>query len=275
MEPGQRSLTARFCCFLGPIKTMSTQKANPTRYGVDDASPPRSSLKRASNAVYRNVYTILAEDPRRNDAELEHIAELCLHNADVCASVGETVKMETWNWVSQLCRMKLNGSGFDGWSSEGALGVGLIRGWLRFYEALGDVQMLSSLVCVLRNKHLALNEEGRQEHHWQLLPPDSSSKYDLYIRRYADLLYGWGLLTQRAELLQHLTSAASPDGGFLDELYFDMECPRCTGSTHLGHCRSCNDFSFRCSICDNAVRGQFTFCDRYVLFCELYNLENF
>lgn len=224
-------------------------------------------MKRPTSTARRGVYTIPADDAT-NDAELEHMAAICSHNADVCASLGETVKMETWNWVSQLCRMKWSGRGFDGWSSEGALGVGLVRGWFRYYESLGDVQMLSSLVCVLRNKRIAVKGGmvSHREHEWQLLPPDPNFQYDLYIRQYAELLYGWGLLTQRAELLQHLSSSAgAPDRAFCDELYFDMECLRCTGSTHLGHCRSCNDFSFRCSICDNAVRGQFTFCDRYVL----------
>jgi hypothetical protein len=220
--------------------------------------------------VRLGVHTRLA-DTNSDDEELKKIEDICLHNAKVCDLLGETAKMETWTLVSKLvqCRMKINGRGFDGWGGVegGALGVGLMSGLLRFYESLGDVQMLSTLVCVLRNKRQSGKASNRSD--WILLPPDQNSRYDLYIRRYAELLYGWRLLTQRAELIKHLTytdvcSAVDRVEGLEvvgSGIDVDIECPRCTSNTHFGYCRSCNDFSFRCSICDNAVRGLFTFCD--------------
>jgi hypothetical protein len=186
--------------------------------------------------------------------------------------------METWQLVSKVVRnrMKYAGQGFDGWGGGGggALGVGLVGSLLRFYESLGDVQMLSTLVCVLRSKQqTSTNGKGRV---CFLLPPDQDARYDLYIRRYADLLYGWGLLTIRAELNKHLVRTVAPSeiGGTevidgVDEsqssagIALEFKCPRCAGSSEFGYyCFTCKDYAFRCVICDNAVRGLFTVCDR-------------
>ena len=180
-----------------------------------------------------------------------------MHNAKVCEELGEMPKMGTWRLVSKVVQNKRNrrGRGFDGWGE--ALGGNLIGSLLTFYESLGDVQMLSSLVCVLR-------DNGQCRRKLFILPKDHSSRYDLYIRCYSDLLYGWGLLTKRAELVKHLTQSILLDEVNDDEgmggLAFDIECPQCSGNTHFGYCRPCNDFSFRCTICDNAVRGLFTVC---------------
>jgi hypothetical protein len=219
-------------------------------------------IKSDSDVVGIGVYTITADMSSKNNERLEKIKEVCLHNARVCESLGETTKMGSWTLVSKLVQSKKKrpGRGFDGWGD--ALGINLVNSLMRFYESLGDVQMLSSLVCVLRMIYQYTND-GKLE--WMLLPTDQDAKYDLYIRSYSVLLYGWGLLTKRAELMKHLTTSVKfnyyggeghDDGG----VAFDIECTRCTGYSHFGYCHSCNDYSFRCSICDNAVRGLFTVC---------------
>lgn len=188
--------------------------------------------------------------------------------------------METWKLVAKVIRNRIenSGHGFDGWGGAGggALGVSLVGNLLRFYESLGDVQMLSTLVCVLRIKRQ--ERKIGKGHGWYLLPPDTDARYDLYIRRYADLLYGWGLLTIRAELNKHLVRTMSPvDSGLvevtdrIDEsvssagIALVFKCPRCAEISEFDNrCRSCNDYAFRCAICDNAVRGLFTVCGRCV-----------
>jgi hypothetical protein len=224
----------------------------------------------SSDAVCLGVYTISADKNSEGDDILEKIEEMCVHNAKVCESLGETTKMGTWTLVSKLVQGKKNrtGRGFDGWGD--AFGVNLISSLIRFYESLGDVQMLSSLVCVLRIKRPHRYDETKRQE-CMLLPKDQLSKYDTYIRLYSALLYGWGLLTKRAELVKHLTTIVKfndNDGAEgLDEcaVAFHIECPRCAGYSHFGYCQSCNDYSFHCSICDNAVRGLFTVCVMYVL----------
>jgi hypothetical protein len=222
------------------------------------------------------VYTVCAEIAHDNE-ELGRIEQICSHNAEVCSMLGQLGKMETWLMVAKIVRhrMKNAGKGFDGWGGVegGALGVGLLGNLLRYYELMGDVQMLSALVCVLRRKHKTTKyEKGRG---CILLPRDQDVKYDLYIRRYADLLYGWGLLTTRAELIKHLFRTISPteseglefNDGACESLAsgcisLAFRCPRCAGSSEFGYCPSCKEYVFRCVICDNAVRGLFTVCSR-------------
>lgn len=209
--------------------------------------------------------------------ELQQMKDICLHNAEVCMSVGETEKHEVWCLIAQLVDMRLNENSptrFDGWGRFGGMSfsVSLIENLLRYYESLGDAQMLATIVCVLRSKR----DSGLDA--CKLIPNSGDEKYDIYIRRYAELLYGWGLLTIRAEVLKHLSHPPIDSkrvrrlSGAFDEdvtteplIGFVFSCPRCEGETDFGtnYCRSCRDYAFRCSICDNAVRGLFTFCKRY------------
>jgi len=222
------------------------------------------------------VYTLRAV-VGTEDEELAKIESRCLHNANVCHELGEHQKKETWNVIAKIVRSKIQrlGQGFDGWGGlgGGALGVGLVSHILHYYEALGDVQMLSTLVCVLRDRRQTL-QYGRRRG-WFLLPPDQDTRYDGYIRRYADILYGWGLLTIRAELNKHLVrpvpqiescgaeAVDGPDEKQSSAIAFVIECPRCANDTEFGtnYCRSCQDYAFRCALCDQAVRGLFTVCD--------------
>jgi hypothetical protein len=230
----------------------------------DALQSTKSSLRKTvySDAVRIGVHTILA-DIVRDDDHGKKTEELCLYNAKVCEELGETAKMGTWQLVSKIVQSKRTrtGRGLDGWGD--ALGGNLIGSLLTFYESLGDVQMLSSLICVLRDNGQSMTN-GTSRHEWLFLPKDQNARYNLYIRRYSELLYGWGLLTKRAELVKHLTQNVLfediVDNEGISGIAFEIECPQCSGNTHNGYCRPCNDFSFRCSICDNAVRGLFTVC---------------
>jgi hypothetical protein len=163
----------------------------------------------------------------------------------------------------------------------------MVANLLRYYEALGDAQMLSTIVCVLQSRPHISGARSRAKpllsQHRGLLPSNQDDKFDTYIRRYADLLFSWGLLTTRAELNKHLASTphgfgSNPAG---DGPWFDdgrqtaatvaqaITCPRClteTGGSNF--CLVCRDFAFRCIICENAVRGLFTSCEGYVEECK-------
>jgi hypothetical protein len=155
-----------------------------------------------------------------------------------------------------------------------ALGRNLVANILKYYEALGDVQMLSTIVCVLQTGPTvrATSSGASLTQHWSLLPQGQSDKFDTYIRRYADLLFAWGLLTTRAELNKHLSSiprdydaeyAATKSLGSAISVVPSFVCPRCSRETAgSSFCVSCNMFAFRCIICDNSVRGLFTSCAR-------------
>jgi len=240
-----------------------------------------------SRKMKMGVYTLRADDPDDNshkrDKQLAEIEEMCLHNAKVCEHAGEAGKKQTWELVAKAVE-----SGFskartacDSWGGHGgiALSVDLVSNILRYYESLGDVQMLSTMVCVLR---AASQEAGTSRKPWGLLPRGQDDKFDMYIRRYADLLYGWGLLTTRAELNKHMVrvpthregghqgDAPSQDNGLGENrtpgIAYCFTCPICSNETVPGknYCSTCQDYAFRCIICDTAVRGLFTACDRYV-----------
>ena len=207
--------------------------------------------------------------------ELQKTKVLCLHNAEVCKSLGEQEKFEVWSLLAQMVDMRLgcNITTFDGWGGflGSAFSQPLVENLLRYYISLGDVQMLSTIVCVFRK-----NRQLRDQPQLRLLPNDQHGQYDIFIRRYADLLYGWGLLTIRAEVNKHLHRAIPRSESTQCVLSQETEerpvpgirlvfsCPRCGGETERGTncCHSCQDYAFRCVICDNAVRGLFTVCER-------------
>lgn len=216
------------------------------------------------------------------------LKKICLHNAEVCYSLGEYQKQEVWEFVAQTIENQVEQSNsvqYDGW--RGALGTGVIDSFLHYYERLGDVQMLATLVCVLRTRRQNEFEQDHEKYSRlpvaSLLPHHQDERYDTYIRRYADLLYGWNLFTLRAEFNKHLVRVnvvsdehvsryPQIDNVTAESVSFDeakptsiavvFRCLRCGGNTDFGTnvCRTCQDYAFRCSICDNSVRGLFTIC---------------
>jgi hypothetical protein len=198
--------------------------------------------------------------------ELQKMKATCLHNANVCKSLDEQEKYEVWNLLAQVVDMRLtkNNASFDGWGKFGgsAFSQPLVENLLRYYKSLGDVQMLSTIVCVFRKNHKRMLDEPRLK----FLPVTQDEQYDSFIRKYSDLLYGWDLLNTRAEVSKHLLRSSPSDvsEGRATEIGLVFSCPRCNGETEPGTntCRSCQDYAFRCVICSNSVRGHFTVCKR-------------
>ena len=216
--------------------------------------------------------------------QMSHTRKLCLHNANVSRLLHQKEKADVWLLLAQLLENTTNlySDGYDGWNSilEGALGCDMVEQILNYYENLGDVQMLATIVCVLsggKHKHKNLNQIPMKS-----LLKDHVRKYDSYIYRYAAVLYRWGLIDIRSELIKHMTYSIPGAGGEhiipLDEmqdqcsivpndgvapgLSFATICPRCkkSSASESNLCSSCNDYAFRCSICTNSVRGLFTVC---------------
>jgi hypothetical protein len=246
--------------------------------------------------VKLGVYTLRLpkiQDDCDKRKTLDEIKRICLHNAAICHDIGDKEKEGVWNLLDQTVDRQLDEGGkqsFNGWGGNGggALGVELVGNLLKYYEARGDCQMLATMVCVLSGgRRSVLRQEAQMsgnEDRPYLLPLDQDEKYDLYIRRYADLLYEWGLLSLRAELNKHLirvpatnmnndpttlqttmlrTTDLKSSDGRLPGIAVVFQCPKCGDDTEFNTnvCRKCRDFAFRCSICDNAIQGLFTVCD--------------
>mmetsp|Transcript_26385 Transcript_26385/g.78026 ORF Transcript_26385/g.78026 Transcript_26385/m.78026 type:complete len:252 (-) Transcript_26385:469-1224(-) len=181
---------------------------------------------------------------------------------------------------------------FDGWGGPGggALGREVVDNILRHYEAQGDVQMLSTIVCVLKGgrdrrmaRRMTTQDDRAARSGLHGLLRDDDFRFDAYLLRYSVLLYFWGKLTARTEVRKHM--AFSLPGAGAEQLFpretarrglgrdfrnkdiapgitFAPICPRCQMPAKPGTnvCESCGDFAFRCSICSNAVKGLFTAC---------------
>ena len=234
---------------------------SPTSIAVDETEPGNPNQK----VFPLGVYTLAEEyrPPLRARLREEKLRDTCLHNAEVCINLGQTEKANVWKLLSQMAENVLEDEhdNFNGWGGAygGSLGHDLVSSLVHFYEAQGDVQMLATVVCVLGGGHRKKVADG-----FSLLPVSHLERYDSYIRRYADVLYGWKLMSIRAELNKHLVQRLPDPGG--DDQYIAVGiavwCSRChqEATTDDGICRQCRNYAFRCSICDIAVRGLFTVC---------------
>ncbi|CAL4068275.1 unnamed protein product, partial [Meganyctiphanes norvegica] len=90
----------------------------------------------------------------------------------------------------------------------------------------------------------------------RFLDPSRNQQYDELRRAYADILYRWGLLKQRAMVLKYLQAAPAPHRG----VEFQTECGFCGQSAKGPQCLYCRRFSFSCAICHIAVKGACNFC---------------
>lgn len=114
---------------------------------------------------------------------------------------------------------------------------------------------------------------------YRLLDPAYSAQFDNYKTVYADVLYRWNLLEQRAQVLKTVSASTKKHTGigkiyFLKSnslfaelilhqilymiliLEFLTECQHCKKDGTSVQCQSCKKFSFVCVICCVAVKGQ-------------------
>ena len=237
------------------------QTPSPTSVEVNEDNLGTSSLV----ATPLGVYTLAEkrESPYRTRQREERVRDACAHNAEVCIDLGQMEKANVWSLLSQMAEnvLKDECDSFNGWGGAygGSLGHDLVSSFLDFYEAQGDVQMLATIVCVLGGGQRKRIAEGAS-----LLPASHQDRYDSYIRRYAEVLYGWKLMSIRAEVRKHLTQRFPDPSG--DDQYATIDivvwCSRChkEAASGDGICQQCRNFALRCSLCEIAVRGLFTVC---------------
>ncbi|XP_064109399.1 GATOR2 complex protein WDR59-like isoform X3 [Macrobrachium nipponense] len=89
-----------------------------------------------------------------------------------------------------------------------------------------------------------------------LLDAGRSHQYNEMRRAYADILYRWGLLEQRAMVLKYLQTSPTVHKG----VEFQTDCVHCGQSAKGPQCLYCRRFSFTCSICHIALKGTSNFC---------------
>lgn len=180
--------------------------------------------------------------------------QLCRQNAEVCEKHGQTEKAKTWSYLGETIQNHMEefeADSFSGWggSGGGALGRNLAANVLQYYEAEGDIQMVATIVCVLGSGQR--KAPVRDERSF-LLSPDQDAKYDMYIRRYADMLYSWHLSAKRAELSKHLVQLLPK----VQDARIYLE--RGDGKAEekkSGVKITLPDGTLTCAICENSVRG--------------------
>ncbi|CEG37428.1 Conserved WD40 repeat-containing protein [Plasmopara halstedii] len=88
------------------------------------------------------------------------------------------------------------------------------------------------------------------------LLPEDEARYDIYKEAYADVLYRYGAMNLRNEVLKTKSYGTHDPRG----ISIGLVCASCTSKTIDLVCSSCRDFAVRCSVCQLVVRGQSMFC---------------
>mmetsp|Transcript_35267 Transcript_35267/g.73415 ORF Transcript_35267/g.73415 Transcript_35267/m.73415 type:complete len:382 (-) Transcript_35267:533-1678(-) len=253
-----------FSGLLPPDKRLLPNTRSAPRFRQTPYDASLSTTQHRKPGVYTfSPRSMLSAEARTRLSETRY---LCSHNAEVCREMGELQKADVWSVLTQIVdgRIAAAESKSKMWivKAADALASNFISSTLRFFESSGDVQMLATMVCVLRTQTQELPKSDRST--CTFLPLDHSGKYDSYIRIYASLLYAWGLLSPRVELNKHLRPQWQESATMTEFKIVPSQCIVCGDKNANGSmtCASCNDFMFRCVICENAVKGFFTWCNR-------------
>lgn len=84
----------------------------------------------------------------------------------------------------------------------------------------------------------------------------STSLHEYYKLAYAEVLYRWGLLYNRAEVLKHLCAQGENHKG----VEFLTDCQSCSVPARGSNCSDCKRMSLTCVICHLSVRGSSNCC---------------
>ncbi|RLN81366.1 hypothetical protein BBO99_00003798 [Phytophthora kernoviae] len=86
--------------------------------------------------------------------------------------------------------------------------------------------------------------------------PEDEARYDVYKEAYAEVLYRYGAMNLRNEVLKTVSHNVQDQRG----ISLGLICGSCNSRTIDPVCSSCHDFALRCSVCQLVVRGQSMFC---------------
>jgi len=169
----------------------------------------------------------------------------------------------------------------------------MIQSIIEHFEALGDIQTLAMILCVLTIPHLSNRNEKKynteenfepdsrnkidkinfqqkkeetkkkmndNEDNCCLLDPALSRKFDLYKLAYADILLRWMLFNQREEILKFVLDRSLIDSGVSISIKVFCKCERTYEDNY--YCKNCNRMPFVCSICKIPVKKLSLFCNK-------------
>lgn len=244
-----------------PPRSTSIRKEPVTWLHKELCNERTKTAARDPRSVILSVRMVSTENTR-DAVNLKRI-EVCRANASSSAKIDDKKKADVWEILARIVESRL-GKGvtdgaFGGWggSGGGTLGVGIVENLLHYYESVGDVQMLSTIVCVLKD------EDDVSSVHQGFLPAGNRYRHDMYFRIYSNLLFYWGLVSKSAEVRKQITHIID---GAREEAFasFGFICPECGKHDESGnnYCRDCLRFHFQCAICEDRVRGLFTLCHR-------------
>ncbi|EEY55524.1 uncharacterized protein PITG_09447 [Phytophthora infestans T30-4] len=86
--------------------------------------------------------------------------------------------------------------------------------------------------------------------------PEDEARYDIYKEAYADVLYRYGAMNLRNEVLKTKSHGVQDPRG----ISMGLICGSCNAKTIDPVCSSCRDFAVRCSVCQLVLKGQSMFC---------------
>ncbi|XP_064109402.1 GATOR2 complex protein WDR59-like isoform X6 [Macrobrachium nipponense] len=220
------------------------------------------------------------------------IVQSCTKNRDAAAAVGRKDLVQVWSLAAATASLASSSaiSSIEDvefpWCHH-PFARKLVDSLLSHYLKLNDVQTATMLSCVFGTKAEAQNvaypRKNRTEsnstggspyntihgintsldgwdlcmvRHNSLLDAGRSHQYNEMRRAYADILYRWGLLEQRAMVLKYLQTSPTVHKG----VEFQTDCVHCGQSAKGPQCLYCRRFSFTCSICHIALKGTSNFC---------------
>lgn len=103
----------------------------------------------------------------------------------------------------------------------------------------------------------SLEEYRTNEINRSLLGDVNKHFFDSLKKSYADLLYFYGLLSQRAQVLKYLSTAPV---SVCNGVEFVTECQNCRKTTRGPSCLHCKSYLFFCSLCTLPVKGSANAC---------------
>ncbi|GMH60923.1 hypothetical protein TrLO_g13644 [Triparma laevis f. longispina] len=172
--------------------------------------------------------------------EPEEVASICENNARVYRSFQAEEKAAVWDLLSIL----LTPTPSDDVDDVDVYGD-IVSRIMSYYKSVGDVQILSAVLCLLRSVSKEPQEKFNGEH-------------DRLLRAYAEILGSWGKIRNRTAICKRITPKAQEEPLGLDIGFLCSRCGNVANDKNV--CSSCRDFAFRCGVCNNRVKGAFISC---------------
>ena len=217
------------------------------------------------------------------------IQTICTENAILAESQSRKDLVQLWNLIGMLMHpFVYNNNAFQQspllsipWSSHPMV-ANLINSMLNHYELLKDIQTLAVISCILSlqpfnvdnneieeeqtsastprkiNKSITKQNNNNLTQFNSLLDVQLKNKYDQYRNYYADILYRWGLLDKRNEVLKYTKQFHQPKA----DVNFSILCSKCSrqlsGDNNI--CINCKTYGFYCTFCHLPVKGMSSIC---------------